>query len=145
MEPIYELGRYVSEHTVRGTCRCGKCADHPGVDSQPTGHTADVFFFEVSATGEPTAEELRRLVESARQGEFAECDPFDGNEHSYIELGGWIGAQGLAMQFMGLCAVLGLADVLTPKMLPGLPDDLMAMMAGSGMVSMKSANVMQPA
>ena len=77
----------------------------------------------------------RRLIADSKQGEFGDMDPFDGQEHSYIEVGGWIGDQGQALTLMGLGAVLGLWKVMTPKMLPGLPDDLMQMMAGRGMVS----------
>lgn len=133
--PVGDLARYVVEHTRRGTCHCGQCADHPGTDAQPTGHTADLFFFCVSAVGDPTAEQLRTLIAAAHHGEFCDLDPLDGQEHGYIEVGGWIGDQGLAMQFMGLCQLVGLGRVLQPNILP-LPDALKQQMAASGMVTL---------
>lgn len=130
-----ELREFVKKHAERGTCRCGKCADHPGVDEQPLGHTIDMVFFEVSAKENPDADEMRKLIAEFKQGEFCELDPFDGQEHSYMEVGGWIGDQGLALMFMGLGHLLGLWPIMTPKMLPGLPDDLVQLMAGQGMVT----------
>ncbi len=130
-----ELREFVMAHAERGTCRCGKCIDHPGEDKQPEGHTADMVFFEVSTKDNPDADEMRRLIAESKQGDFCELDPFDGKEHSYMEVGGWIGDQGLALMFMGLGHVLGLWPLMTPKMLPGLPDDLVQMMAGQGMVT----------
>lgn len=136
MSAMNDLVEYVRNHAIRGTCRCGKCADNPGEDSQPAGHTADVVFFQVANDG-GTAEELRALVAGVKDGEFCSVDVFDGQEHGYMELGGWIGDQGLAMMLMGLGAVLGLWRLMTPKML-GLPNDLVMQMAGSGMITIQS-------
>ena len=132
---LADLRDFVSKHTERGTCRCGKCIDHPGEDKQPEGHTVDMVFFEVSAKNEPDASRLRELIAANKHGEFCDLDPLDGNEHSYMEVGGWIGDQGLALMLMGLGAVLELWPLMTPKMLPGLPDDLVQMMASRGMVT----------
>ena len=136
MSAIGELATYVRKHAVRGTCRCGRCVDRPAEESQPQGHTADVVFFEVANDG-GDADELRRLVEAAKEGEFCNVDVFDGNDHGYMELGAWIGDQGLAMMMMGLGHVLGIWKLFTPKML-GLPNDLVTQMAVSGMVSISS-------
>jgi len=132
---IHDVAEFVMQHSERGTCRCGNCADHPGIDKQPTGHTADVVFFRVCARNEPDAAAFRILIEGAQHGEFCELDPWDGKEHGYMEVGGWIGDQGLALQFIGLGSLLGLWRLMTPKMLPGLPDDLVMQMAGMGMVT----------
>jgi len=139
------LPEYVLAHTERGACRCGKCIDRcpecdgrgevldapgqvldgppywepcPVCGGKPTEHTVDLYFFLVALTREvsPNAGEFRRLTE-AHHGEFTQCNPLDGMEHSYIELGGWIGDQGLAMQYMGLGTLLGVFDLLTPKAL----------------------------
>jgi hypothetical protein len=135
---IQALAKYVMEHADRGTCRCGKCMDHPGVDSQPIGHTADVVFFDVSQH-DANADELRTLIVDSKEGEFGmTVNPFDGNEHNYMELGGWIGDQGLALMLMGIGKILGLWSLLTPKMLPGIPDDLVMQMAGMGMISIQA-------
>ena len=134
---MQELREFVMTHAERGTCRCGKCVDHPGKDQQPEGHTVDMVFFEVSAKNEPNAERLRELITKNKHGDFCDLDPWDGKEHSYIEVGGWIGDQGLALMLMGLGAVLGLWPLFTPKMLSGLSgfDDLIQHLAGAGMVT----------
>jgi len=60
-------------------------------------------------------------------------------EHSYFELGGWIGDQGLAMQYMALGKILGLWQVMHPGMILNVNDpaqkQLADQMAGAGMVS----------
>lgn len=134
-----KLVDYVLKHTVRGDCQCSVCANphdsRPKV--QPNGHAADVFFFKVGLVGSPEQETLRGLVKE-HAGAFGNVDPYDGKEHSYIELGGWIGDQGVAMQFMGLSNLLGLGNLMTPNMLPGLPEELKQLMAGQGLVSFMS-------
>ena len=136
--PIQQLASYVIKHAVRGTCRCGKCSDHSGVDSQTQGHTADTVFFLVSNDG-GTAEELRALVEKATSGEFGnDVSVFDGNEHGYLELGAWIGDQGLSLMLMGLGDVLGLWHLLTPKNVLDLEGDQAMKIAGMGMVTIKA-------
>lgn len=135
---LTELQNYVRRNAKRGPCTCGRCADAvPDPETkQPVGHTADLVFFEVAA--EPTAntDELKRLVQENKKGEFGDLDLFDGKDHSYIEVGGWIGDQGLGLMLMGLGAVLGLWKLLTPrKVFPGLPEDMVKKMAGAGYVS----------
>lgn len=124
---------YVRTFAIRGACTCGKCCDSgPEPEKhQPNGHTADVYFFQVAAAPGADADTLRRFIAEHK----GECNPLDRCEHSYIELGGWIGDQGLALMLMGLGTVLGLWKMLTPKLLPGLDKELMDMMAGQGMVS----------
>ncbi len=134
---IEALADYVSKHADRGTCRCGKCIDHPGTDKQPEGHTADVVFFEVSSRG-ADCDQLKQLVIDAKQGCYGDVDVFDGKEHGYMELGGWIGDQGLALMLMGLGKVLGLWQLLTPKMLPGISPELVQQLAGSGMITIQA-------
>lgn len=133
-----ELAEYVINHTDRGECQCGECIDK-GNRPDPTGHTADLIFFKVAATNNPSAEEFIQKTKS-HQGTFCEVDPFDGAEHGYMELGGWIGDQGLAMQYMGLGALLGVFDLITPKTVFGndLEPDLVHKMAGAGLISVFS-------
>lgn len=137
-----ELVEYIRNHAERGTCRCGQCLDFPGVDIQPTGHTADVVFFKVSArnnheTGFPVdPEKLRHLISTAKSGEYCELDPWDGKEHSYIEVGCWLGDQGLALTLIGLGNVLGLWSIMTPKIMwPNASDSAIKQMAGMGCIS----------
>jgi hypothetical protein len=131
------LIEYVLANTERGECTCGRCIDK-GDKPDPAGHTADVMFFKVAMKGTPDADTLRSLVKS-HQGEFANCNPFDGQEHNYMELGGWIGDQALAMRFMALAFLLKLCNLMTPRtMIPDLPNELAMQMAGQGMVSIQA-------
>ena len=139
-----ELYEYMQKHAERGECRCGKCLDrveHPE-QYQPGGHTADVVFFKVAAKadehGTPaSADELKALVKANVKGAYGDVDLFDGKEHNYLELGGWIGDQGAALTLMGLGTVLGLWRLLTPSSVFGnlIPDDLKQQLAGAGMIA----------
>ena len=129
------LVQYVLKHTDRNACTCGKCIVS-GENRVMTGHTADVFFFDVCAKGNPNVDEFKKLI-AEHSGEFCEVNLFDGEEHGYQELGGWIGDQGLAMQFMGLGVILGLWEVAHPVNMLKLERDnpLAQQMAGMGMVT----------
>ena len=131
---------YVLAHTQRGECRCGRCIDK-GTAPDPTGHTADMVFFKVSARDEPTADEFRRLT-AEHPGDYGPVNPLDGHVHSYLELGGWIGDQGMALQYMALGSLLGVFKLLTPMtMLPGpmLTETLALRMAETGYVAVQAA------
>ena len=129
------LFEYVIDHTERGACRCGRCLIS-GDDKPMTGHTADLMFFSVCMKNDPKKEEFVDLVRG-HKGQFGDVNPLDGREHGYIELGGWIGDQGLAMQCMGLGSLLGVWKLMTPRtMLGDMVDDATAMsLAGSGLVT----------
>lgn len=98
---------------------------------------ADVIFFGVNKGPQASAEGLREAI-AAHKSEYCQCDPFDGEEHSYIELGAWLGDQGLALTLIGLGAILELWRLLTPRTILG--DDIepqQAMqMAGQGYVAL---------
>ncbi len=129
------IQQFVGEHTERGQCRCGECADgRDGLD--PTGHTVDMVFFSACKKGDPHKAEFTRLTK-AFVGEFADVDPLDGKEHDYIELGGWIGDQGMAMQYMALGSMIGAFKLSTPITVFGLkPGDPLAMRAAqAGLLS----------
>lgn len=130
---IQELASYVLQHTRRGDCLCGSCCDAQD-GSQPTGHTADLVFFRVVSENSPSREEFERLTRENGAGVFSSVDPLDGKEHSYLELGAWLGDQSIAMQYMGLGSLLGSFKLLTPKTLK-LPDDLAMQMAQRGFLS----------
>jgi hypothetical protein len=159
------LGDYVLKYTARGECQCGKCADKGNrpdpaglpADAPPeervsdilseTGHTADLMFFKVAKKDGATAEEFIRLTK-ANRGTFGESDLFDGEEHNFMEVGAWIGDQGMALRYMGLGNLLGVFDLLTPRSVLGkFIDDKMAMeLAGQGMVTVafKKAKKVKP-
>lgn len=133
-----QLAEYVRQHTTRGECKCGKCIDR-GDKPDPTGHTVDMCFFVMSAINNPTIEEFTELT-TKQAGEFCECSPFDGKEHSYLELGGWIGDQGLALQYMGLGVSLGLFNLLSPKTILGSTEDadIVMRLAGLGLITIQA-------
>lgn len=134
------LADFVIRHTERGECKCGKCSDVGTKPDPQRPHTVDMVFFKVAPVGEPSLSEFRDLTAS-HVGEFNTVNPFDGREHNYMELGGWIGDQGLAMQYMALGVSLGAFKLLTPHTLMGLSDgDPLAMqMAGSGFVAVQAS------
>jgi hypothetical protein len=130
-----ELFDYVLRHTVRGDCQCGHCCDVIGV-ADPKGHTIDMVFFKVAPVNGPTLEEFT-LLTAKHDGHWGDVDPFDGKEHSYLELGGWIGDQGIAMQYMALGASLGAFDLLTPRKM-GFDVIMSLQMAGMGLLTVKA-------
>jgi hypothetical protein len=104
---------------------------------------ADTMFIKVAidrTNGEPNKDELEALIK-ANKGEFCEIDLFDGKEHSYIEIGGWIGDQTDALLLMGLGNLLGLFKLLPPNnLMPFLPQAMRDQMAGMGMVSVMASS-----
>ena len=137
------LVEFIAKHAERGACQCGKCidaVDHPE-NHQPTGHTADLVFFKVAAKDSPDAEQLKTLIRVNFKGEFCDLNPLDGSEHSYIEIGGWIGSQDYGLMLMGLGTVLGLWKLLTPRTVlgaEGLDRATELALAGKGYVTVKA-------
>lgn len=129
------LAKYVSNHAVRGACACGRCIDasQNPEDHQPEGHTVDVIFFKVAQANEPNREEFLSLSEE----EYPHW--FDGDEHSYLEIGADTSDQGIALITMALGKSLNVWELSTPKsMMPSLPSDLQMQMAGQGMITIKA-------
>jgi hypothetical protein len=132
------LAEYVVNHIERGACTCGSCLDAPPNPEtrQPTGHTADMFFFKVKTHNNPSADVLRVLIESEMPLLL------DGKEHSYIEIGAGIGDQGAALCLIGLAQLLGLGKAITPNAFGDLlPNDLKKQMAGRGMITFRANQV----
>ncbi len=130
-----EFADYVLACAVRGACTCGKCIDSSGnpEEKQPEGHTVDLTFFKVAKTDGTDAEVFKTLVEKHYPHWL------DGKEHNYLECGGDVGDQGIALMAFGLGHLLGIWKVLSPEtMMPFLPPDLKQQMAGSGMISINS-------
>jgi hypothetical protein len=100
---------------------------------------ADLVFFRVRTKNSPDVDMLKMLI-AEQKGDQVDLNIFDGKEHSYIEIGGWIGDQGVAMRFMGMLSLMEMATLMTPlNMLPGLPDDLAVKMAQQGFITIKVA------
>lgn len=123
---IQQLVDYVEKHTVP-------------IREDASGRIdrgVDVFFFTVKVVGDPVADDLSKLIRNAKQGEFCDLDLLDINEHSFLEIGGWIGSQELALRLMGLGKHLDLWNVITPKILfKWLSEEMQTQMAGLGFVS----------
>lgn len=135
-----DLQEFVSTYSDRGQCKCGRCIDVVADAPSPNGtHTANLEFFEVCLKGEPKKEKFEALVK-AHKGVYGDCDLFDGKEHNYMELGGWIGDQGLALMMMGMGSLLGVWSLMTPSKMLGdsIPAEMKMQMAGMGMVTVKA-------
>lgn len=91
----------------------------------------DLMFFKLDQANNPTKEEFLKLVKD----EYPHW--LDKKEHNYLECGGDIGDQGEALAIMGLGKALDVWDLLTPNMMPFIPEALRIEMAGRGMVSIK--------
>lgn len=109
---IRELDTFVRNHTTT----VARDADAEGI--------IDVGFFGVvpqieDGETESLKEKFMRLVAESHAGAFSTLNPFDGKDHGYIEVGGWIGDQEMAMRFMALAEHFGEVTVLTPKKVLG--------------------------
>lgn len=62
---------------------------------------------------------------------------FDLREHSYIEIGGYLGSQDLALRFMAVCCEMGLARLLTPATMLKISNDsdMGQQMLGQGLLT----------
>ena len=89
-------------------------------DAKPGKNSVDMFFFHVKLPKEKTEEMINKFKELSTnwEGDFAEMDPFDGEEHSYIEVGAWIGDQHIALRYIALGELLGFWKVMQPNLLP---------------------------
>lgn len=98
--------------------------------------SVSVGFFHVKlfADAEVTAEQLVEAIRAAEKGEFQDVsiERLKAGP-GYIELGAWLGDQGLALQFIGLGALLGQWNVITPATL-GIAGEDAAQMMGMGFV-----------
>lgn len=118
---------------IRNNTRCV-----PREESAPEA-AVDVEFFKVVADPKADAQVLRELV-LAHSGEWGNVDVFNGGEHSYLELGGWLGSQEYALRLIGLGTHLRLWSLLSPRtMLKDLVDDETAQaLAQRGLISLQA-------
>lgn len=105
------------------------------VQREPEDGYTDVAFMNVKAKPEANAEDLKQLLDDVLPS--LGLNLFDHNEHSYIEIGGVVGDQGLALRLMGLGAELKLWQLLTPKTMLQIDNnsEMGQKMAGMGMVT----------
>ena len=139
LEEPMNLSEYIREHSQRGQCECGRCIDKDSMPVLEAGeHTVNNGFFQVSLQNEPTKDAFLKVLQN-HKGVFGEADIFDGEEHNFMELGGWVGDQGIALQMMAMGALLGVWDLMTPASILGamLSEDMKQRMAAGGMVTIK--------
>jgi hypothetical protein len=109
---------------------------------EPAPETAvDVVFFKVVADPKADASALRDLI-GTHSGEWGNVDVFNGGEHSYLELGAWLGSQEYALRLIGLGTYLGLWSLLSPRtMLKDLVDEETEQaLAQRGLISVQAHN-----
>lgn len=140
------LAKYIVEHCTRGACTCGRCIDAPpdakNLQPDSVGHTVDLQFFKVALKDNPLdvdkeimKDELIPLIKG-HKGDFCDVDLFDGKEHNFIEIGGWIGDQGLALILMGMGELIGIWKVATPnRIAPDFSEETRTMLAQTGYIS----------
>ncbi len=105
------LTDYIASHTERGECQCGLCIDKQP-DRPAPAHSVDTGFFWVSAKNNPTAEELNALL----LAEYPGTDRLKDGP-SYIEIGGVLGDQGLAIRLIGLGVLVKIWTSISPASL----------------------------
>lgn len=125
MSALDDLVTYVADHTA-------KISDHVDAPS-----VVDCHFFRTVVDERFDREHFKTLMAAFLadgNGAFGQvtADRVSGGP-SYIEWGGYIGDQGLAMQTMAAGQVAGLWRVITPKML-GIEGPEADQLAGNGMV-----------
>jgi len=110
--------------------------DYINKHAAPADEGVDMVFFKVAISGDPDPKDLTRLI-AKHSGEFGALDFKDGQEHSYLEVGGWIGDQQMALLLLGLGKQLDLWDLYTPKTVLGekVPQELIVKMAEQGMIT----------
>lgn len=88
------------------------------------------MFFKVAVKNDPDKEVFLNLIKKEHPHWL------DGKEHNYLEMGGDMGDQGIALTTQALGSLVGAWKLITPNILGDLiPDDLKMQMAGSGMIS----------
>lgn len=127
------LVEYVMKHAVRGDCECGQCADGVACPKQPfEGEIINLTFFKVGMQLEPDAAVFCDLV-TQEHPHWLDC-----NEHGYLECGGDMGSQQLALMAMALGHLLGVWECMSPDTLMQFLDpDTKMLMARSGMITIK--------
>jgi hypothetical protein len=139
------LVEYVFENCIRGTCICGKCEDTSAKKFQPDGNIVDVQFFKVALKNSKLTHTDKEVMKNNfieliknHKGIYREIDLFDGNEHNVIDIGRWIGNQGVALELMGMGELLGIWKVATPnRIAPDFSEETRNMLAEAGYISIQ--------
>jgi hypothetical protein len=131
-----DLLTFILSHTDKGDCQCPDCLASDTYRRPDPSGGVDLVFFKVGLLGEVSAADFISYARAHAERHALELDPFDGEEHSFIELGGWLGDQQAALRFIGMGAALGLFEVLTPyDFVPGADAALANQLASRGYVT----------
>lgn len=135
---VYRKGEVVKEHQTKNGSRVITIDAFP--EAPYHGVLFDLHFVEVGfteAVGAPGKDDFVAAIRAALEdgGEFANLTREDlAGGPSYITLGGWLGDQTLAMQFIALCKFHDLGQIITPATI-GITDRVKAdELAGAGFV-----------
>ena len=103
---------------------------------ESTDKTADLVFFKIEIKEDTSAETLSNLIDTHTELNY-DLSLESNTEYSYISLGAWLGDQGLALKFIGMCSLLKLGDLLTLYTIFGdaVPKEMVSQLAGQGLVS----------
>ena len=115
------LSNYIVEHTV--CVRAGTTVDNEIID---------VHYFGVVVLNSPNVQDFVSLTKE-HPSEVVKIDFSDERSYTYIEIGGWLDDQGMALRFMALGQALGVFDLTTPTTM-GCPEPMRDEMAGIGYV-----------
>ncbi len=124
---------------------CGRCVDTSAKKSQTDGHTVDLQFFKVALKNSRLTDSDKEIMKNTliqlikdHKGIYGDIDLFDGNEHNFVEIGGWIGNQGVALELMAMGELLGIWKVTTPDgIAPNFSEETRKMLAEAGYILMK--------
>lgn len=130
---VFRRGEVVTETEVAPGVRSVSIEAFPEHDGT---RTADVHFLHVGLAEGASKQEFVAALEAARGsvGEFGGSPPDLPSGPSYIEVGGWLGSQQLALEFAGLCELHGVGNVITPSSIGIADPEVADRMAGMGMV-----------
>lgn len=146
---VNDLAKYVIEHCIRGDCTCRKCDDMSVKKFQPDGHVADVQFFKVVLKNPDLTDTDKEIIKNNfilfiknHKGIYRDIDIFDGDEHGFIDIGAWIGDQGIALTLMGMGELLGMWHVITPnRLVPDYSEETRDMLAEAGYILIRINNM----
>jgi hypothetical protein len=112
---------------------------HAVVAQEPQEGFADLGFMCVGAAPTACADEFKALMKGLRGS--VSLDLFDHQEHSYIEIGSYVGSQEVALIAMGLGSALNIWQLLSPKTVIQMDNrsEIGSLMIGNGMLSVIAA------
>jgi len=109
------LIEYVLKHTRIGICMCRTCAQPNVAYRINPKHTIDMLYFDVAVNPQLNLQQAGKWLKVAAQhskGFHRDLNVFDGNTHTYVEIGAWLGTEELGLRFMALASACDLLKIL---------------------------------